>query len=109
MLLVAAISFAALFGVTLETLAARSAERGAADDAALQGALAFAAAAMIEGRGGPEDLGPWPEHGVDARVRVVEVAGGGLLLEAYLERSPTYLRARVALELEPEVRVVWRP
>lgn len=111
LLLVGAITFAAVFSVTLDTLTARSAARGAAEAAALEGALHVAAAelaALPEPAALPITVGPWPSLGVAARVRLSDVGGGGVLLEATLPDG-TRASASMIVMLEPELRAVWRP
>lgn len=120
LLLVAAMSFALLFLTTLDTLAARSAQRAVIEEAQLQGALDLALALLISAVGPGEtaptmsELGPWPEHGVTAQVSVTELAddpeGNRVVrLEAHLNgvsgRAPAQLVAR--LGAEPEL--LWRP
>lgn len=118
-LLVAAILFAALFGVTLETLAARSAARAALESAALQGALSQAATELVlAGAGAPDSprvLGPWPHLRVDGASGAVTVVvtpvgpGDVVELEARLAGSARVAPARLVLALTPEPRPLWRP
>lgn len=111
LMLVGAITFAAVFSVTLDTLAARSAARGAAEAVALEGALHLAAAelaALPEPATLPVAVGPWPSLGVEARVRLSRVADGGVLLEAALTGGVRE-GASMIVVLEPEPRPVWRP
>ncbi len=108
-LLVAAILFAAIFAVTLETMAARSAARGAVNDATQQGALSLAVAELLAGGvEAPVVLGPWPHLGIAAQVLVTVVAPDVVALETRLEQ-PHAAPARLTLALGPEPRVLWRP
>lgn len=118
-LLVAAILFAALFGVTLEALAARSAARAAIETAALQGALSQAATDLTGVPGGPPtapvELGPWPHLDLAGGVGHVTVVvtpvgdGGVVELEARLVGSSRPVAATLVLALEPKPGPLWRP
>lgn len=120
LLLIAAIIFALLFLTTLDTLAARSAQRAVLEEAQLQGALdlagALVASAVAAGEGLPFGavLGPWPEHGLAATVEVTSLASDDdgsevLRLEARLtvagDRAPTPLIVRFGTA----PLVLWRP
>lgn len=120
LLLVAAISFALLFTTTLDTLAARSAQRAVSEEAQLQGALDLALALLVSAAVSGEthdpapDLGPWPEYGLAVRVSLVDLAddeeGNAVVrLEARQPggngRAPALLVAR----LGAEPLVLWRP
>ncbi len=110
LLLVGAITFAAVFTVTLDALSARSAADGARVDAALEGALNVAAAelaALVAPPMLPRSIGPWPALGIEARVRMSAAGADGVLLEA--ELPGTARRAALVVMLEPELTAVWRP
>ena len=108
-LLVAAILFAAIFAVTLETMGARSAARAALNDAAQQGALSLAVAELVAGSvEAPAVLGPWPDLGIGAQVLITVVAPDVVALETRLEQTNA-APARLTLALGPEPHVLWRP
>lgn len=110
LMLVGAITFAALFAVTLEAMAARSAQRAAQDGAALQAALAVAAAETVTGPApGAGVLGPWPHLGVSASVTVAVPEPGVRVLEVRLPGPTLPPHARLVIQLEPEPLVLWRP
>ena len=110
LLLVGAITFAAVFTVTLDALSARSAADGARVDAELEGALNAAVAelaALGPSPALPVSVGPWPALGIEARVRLSAAAADGVLLEA--ELPGTRRRATLVVVLEPGLTAVWRP
>lgn len=120
LLLVAAMSFALLFLTTLDTLAARSAQRAVIEEAQLQGALDLALALLISAAGSGEagppisDLGPWPEHGVTAQVFVTELPddpeGNSVVrLEARLGGASGRAPAQLVARLGAEPKLLWRP
>lgn len=120
LLLLAAISFALLFLTTLDTLAARSAQRAVIEEAQLQGALDVAVALLVSaaasgGESPPgSELGPWPEHGLAARVALVglpddDVGNTVVQLEARLVESSGRAPRLLVARLGPEPLLLWRP
>lgn len=74
LLVIGLLAVALGFTVTLDSLAARNARDAALAEGQAEGALELAAASLLAdpARAGNEEIGPWPELGIAATVRVTQ-------------------------------------